>query len=125
MLGSKDSAATIPVSDLERAKKFYQEKLGLTQVDTEGDEAVVYQSGNTRLMVYKSQFAGKNQATAATWAVGEDIEREVKALHDKGVPFEHYDEMPGTRQGDIHVMGDMKAAWFKDPDGNIHAMVSR
>lgn len=50
----------------------------------------------------------------------------MKTLHDKGVSFEHYSDMPeATIKGDVHVMGDMKAAWFKDPDGNIHAMVSR
>jgi catechol 2,3-dioxygenase-like lactoylglutathione lyase family enzyme len=125
MLGDKDATATIPVKDLRKAKAFYENTLGLTPIDKEGDEAIVYQSGSTRLLVYKSDFAGTNQATVATWGVGNDIEREVKVLQDKGVAFEHYD-MPGaTHKGDVHVMGDMKTAWFKDPDGNIHALVSR
>ncbi len=126
MLGSKDATATIPVKDLEKAKNFYEEKLGLTPIDKEGDDAIVYKGGNTRVLVYKSEFAGTNKATVATWGVGDDIEREVKALQDKGVAFEHYSDMPeATLKGDVHVIGDMKAAWFKDPDGNIHAMVSR
>lgn len=126
MLGDKDATATVPVKNLEKAKQFYEGTLGLTPVDNEGEEAIVYQSGSTRLLVYKSEFAGTNKATVATWGVGDDIEREVKTLHDKGVAFEHYSDMPqATIEGDVHVMGDMKAAWFKDPDGNIHAMVSR
>jgi len=126
MLGDKDATATIPVKSLEKAKQFYEGTLGLTPIDNEGEEAIVYKGGNTRVLVYRSEFAGTNKATVATWGVGEDIEREVKSLRDKGVAFEHYADMPETTlKGDVHEMGDMKAAWFKDPDGNIHAMVSR
>jgi hypothetical protein len=76
-------------------------------------------SGNSTIEIYKSDFAGTNKATALTWKVGDSIEEEVKALREKGVEFEHY-EMPGTKlEGDVHVMEGMKAAWFKDPDGNI------
>jgi catechol 2,3-dioxygenase-like lactoylglutathione lyase family enzyme len=68
--------------------------------------------------VYESKFGGTNQATSATWVV-DDIRAEVDELKAKGVTFEYY-EFPGvTYDGDIHVMGSMKAAWFKDPDGNI------
>ena len=126
MLAAKDVAATIPVKDLEKAKRFYQDTLGLTPVDTEDGEAVVFEAGRSRVLVYRSQFAGTNKATAATWGVGNDIEREVQVLKDKGVAFEHYNDMPNTTvKGDVHVSGDMRAAWFKDPDGNILAMVSR
>ncbi len=126
MLGNKDATATIPVRNLEKAKQFYEGTLGLTPIDHEGEDAIVYKGGNTRVLVYKSEFAGTNKATVATWGVGDDIEQEVKSLTDKGVAFEHYADMPEvTLKGDVHVMGDMKAAWFKDPDGNIHAMVSR
>ena len=126
MLGSKDVAATLPVKDLEVAKKFYQETLGLTPVHKEDGEAITYRSGNTEVLVYQSQFAGTNKATAATWGVGDDIEREVETLKSKGVTFEHYTNMPNTTvQGDLHVSGDMKVAWFKDPDGNIHALINK
>jgi catechol 2,3-dioxygenase-like lactoylglutathione lyase family enzyme len=124
MLGGKDAAATIPVRDLKAAKKFYEGTLGLKQTDAQESEAVTYKSGSTNILVYRSQYAGTNKATAATWGVGSDIEKVVQALKAKGVSFEHYD-MPGmTRKGDVHVADNMKAAWFKDPDGNIHALVS-
>lgn len=124
MLGGKDAAATIAVRDLQAAKRFYEGTLGLKQIDAQEPEAVVYQSGSSRILVYRSQYAGSNKATAATWDVGDDLERVVEALTAKGVAFEHYD-MPGmTRQGAVHVAGGMRAAWFKDPDGNIHALIS-
>jgi hypothetical protein len=60
-----------------------------------------------------------------TWVVGEDIKSVVQQLKAKGITFEHYD-MPGvTREGDVHIAGDMKVAWFKDPDGNILNIASR
>jgi catechol 2,3-dioxygenase-like lactoylglutathione lyase family enzyme len=125
MLGNKDAAANIAVRDLETAKKFYQDILGLTQIGVEGQEVIVFKSGNSIINVYRSQYAGTNQANAVTWVVGEDIEGVVQQLKTKGVAFEHYD-IPGvTRQGDIHVADNMKVAWFKDPDGNILNITSR
>ena len=125
MLGNKDAAANIAVRDLETAKVFYQDTLGLAQVSVEGQEAIVFKSGNSTVIVYRSQYAGTNQATAVTWVVGKELEVVVQQLKAKGVAFEHYD-MPGvTLEGDIHVAGDMKVAWFKDPDGNILNIASR
>jgi catechol 2,3-dioxygenase-like lactoylglutathione lyase family enzyme len=124
MLGSKDALATIAVRDIEAAKKFYDGTLGLKLADSQEPEALVYKSGNSRVLVYQSQYAGTNKATAATWGVGDEIEGVVQTLKAKGVVFEHYD-LPGmTRKGDVHVGGNLKAAWFKDPDGNILALVS-
>ena len=118
MLSKYDAIPTVAVKNLAAAKKFYEGTLGLKQIDAEGDEVAVYQNGDTRLNVYRSQFAGTNKATAVTWAV-DDVEREVSELKSKGVAFEHYD-MPGVQwEGDVMVGGPMKAAWFKDPDGNI------
>jgi catechol 2,3-dioxygenase-like lactoylglutathione lyase family enzyme len=124
MLGGKDVAATIAVRDTKAVKKFYQDILGLALVDDAMPDAVVYRSGSSKVLVYQSQYAGTNKATAATWDVGDDIEKIVQALKAKGVSFEHY-ELPGmTRKGDVHVAEGMKAAWLKDPDGNILALVS-
>ena len=119
MLGDKDAVANIAVKNLEIAKKFYEGTLGLTQIGAEGQEVIVFRSGSSTIYVYKSQYAGTNQATALTWVVGKDIEGVVRKLKDKGVTFEHYDMPDVTREGDIHVAGNMKVAWFKDPDGNI------
>ena len=123
MLGDKDAAANIAVKNLETARKFYEGTLGLTQVDAEGQELIVFRSGNSTINVYRSDYAGTNKATAVTWTL-DDVEGAVRSLKAKGVKFEHYD-MPGmTRQGDVHIGGDMKVAWFKDPDGNILNIVS-
>lgn len=125
MLGSKDAVANIAVKNLETAKRFYEGTLGLKPIDSEDDELVVYKSGNTALNVYRSQYAGTNKATAVTWSVGDDLEGVVRALKAKGVSFEHYD-MPGAKlEGDVHVFGDMKVVWFKDPDGNILNLINR
>jgi len=118
MLSENSVAPTIAVKDLSKARKFYEDSLGLKQISTMGDEAILYKSGNSQIMVYRSQYAGTNEATAMSWEVG-DVEAEVRALKGKGIKFEHY-TLPGmTLEGDIHVGGGMKAAWFKDPDGNI------
>ena len=122
MLGDYDALATIAVKNLGAARKFYEGKLGFKLVHTEGDQAVRLKSGKSQLLVYQSQFAGTNKATAATWMV-KDVEGLVKDLKAKGVAFEHYN-LPGlTLKGDVHVAGPHKNAWFKDPDGNILALV--
>ena len=123
MLANSNATANVAVKDLAKAKAFYEGTLGLEQVHNEGDELIVYKSGDTAINVYHSQFAGTNKATAVTWMVGGEIGKIVKALKAKGVAFEHYD-MPGlTLEGDIHVGHGMKVAWFKDPDGNILNLV--
>jgi catechol 2,3-dioxygenase-like lactoylglutathione lyase family enzyme len=123
VLATTDAIATCAVKDIEKAKKFYEGTLGLTPLPAEEAGVLSYKSGKSSLLVYQSQYAGTNKATAATWAVN-DLEATVRALKAKGVRFEHYD-LPGTtRNGDIHGSGRTKAAWFKDPDGNILALVS-
>jgi catechol 2,3-dioxygenase-like lactoylglutathione lyase family enzyme len=88
MLGTQDAVATVAVKNLAAAQKFYEGALGLKPIDAEGEEVVVYQSGNSRLNVYRSKYAGTNKATAVTWAV-ENVEAEVDALKARGVAFEH------------------------------------
>lgn len=118
MLSDKDAAANIAVKNLEAARKFYEDILDLTQVGAEGEELIVFRSGNSTINVYRSQYAGTNKATALTWEV-DAVEDVVCALKAKGVTFEHYDMPDTTLEGDVHVASDMKVAWFKDPDGNI------
>src|SRR3954468_19416788 len=124
MLADHDAVAMIAVKDLAVARRFYEGVLGLEPVDAQGEELVVFRSGATVVNVYRSQYAGTNRATAVTWAVGDDVDRLVEALKAKGVTFEHYD-MPGmTREGDVHVGGPIRVAWFKDPDGSILSIVN-
>jgi catechol 2,3-dioxygenase-like lactoylglutathione lyase family enzyme len=123
MLENQDAIATIAVKDVQKARTFYEGKLGFKQEPTEEEGVLAYKTGKSSVLVYESQYAGTNKATAATWVVGGELERIVQSLKGKGVTFEHYD-LPGTtRQGDVHVAGKTKAAWFKDPDGNILALV--
>jgi catechol 2,3-dioxygenase-like lactoylglutathione lyase family enzyme len=123
MLGDNDAIATVAVKDLNVAKKFYEGALGLKAKASQQKEVLEYKSGKSTLFVYRSGYAGTNKATAATWVV-DDTDEVVRTLKAKGVTFEHYD-LPGlTLKGDVHVAGKMKAAWFKDPDGNILALIS-
>ena len=124
MLGDKDAMATIAVKDTGVARKFYEGKLGLKLVPSEESGVVGYKTGNSTIMVYESEFAGTNKATAATWVVGAQVDKIVKALKAKGVAFEHYDLPETTREGDVHVSGKVRVAWFKDPDGNILSIVN-
>ena len=89
----------------------------------EGQELIVYKSGHSKLNVYRSSYAGTNKATAVTWVVGDDVEGVVRELKAKGVTFEHYDEGPlKTNEKGIATPGP-KQAWFKDPAGNILAVL--
>ena len=124
MLRDTDAVATLAVKDLDKAATFYEETLGLSRADGEDDEALVFESGDTTINVYQSSFAGTNKATALTWVV-DDLEDVVDTLKARGVKFEHYDLPDTTRKGDIHVSGDIKVAWFKDPDGNILSIANR
>jgi len=124
VLADKDAMATIAVKDTKVAQKFYEGTLGLKPAPEQEPGVLAYKSGQSTVLIYESQHARTNKATAATWVVGADLEGVVRALKAKGVTFEHYD-LPGTtRQGDVHVAGKTKVAWFKDPDGNILSIVS-
>lgn len=122
MLGEAKFIPIISVKNIEKAKDFYTNTLGCTYVrEVEGGH--IFASGGVEFFMYESEFAGTNQATAASWHV-DDIEAVVEDLKAKGVTFEHYDFEWAKLEGDVHVMGDgsSKAAWFKDPDGNILAL---
>lgn len=123
MLQNETAIPTIAVKDLTRAKQFYQGTLGLTPVGGENNEVAVFKSGDSVINVYRSQYAGTNEATALTWSVV-DVDATVAELKQKGVRFEHYDMPQMKREGDVHVAGGIKAAWFKDPDGNILGIVN-
>lgn len=124
MLRDANVQPMLPVKDLKAAQKFYESTLGFEKVGGEPDTAVTFKSGNTTLVVYRSEFAGTNKGTAALWEL-DDVDGTVKQLKAKGVKFEHYD-MPGlTLDGDIHRAGKFSVAWFKDPAGNILSVQNR
>lgn len=122
-LSDNKVTATIAVSDLARAREFYEGKLGLSSVG--GDESahvVVYGCGEgSELIVYVSEHAGKATATVATWKV-DDIERTVDELSSKGIAFEQYDEPLKTDEKGILRSEQGGVAWFRDPDGNTIAV---
>ena len=112
----------LAVKDVARARRFYTDTMGL-QEDRDGMDGVLqFRSGDAVFVVYPSEYAGTNEATALTWVVGDQLEKVVEALRAKGVTFEHYDLPDTVRKGDIHQSGPIRNAWFKDPDGNIHAL---
>lgn len=119
MLKDHDASAIVAVRDVERARRFYAETLGLEPVGAGGDGPMVFRTGATRLCVYPSEFAGTNQANAVVWGVGEALESLVADLRRKGVTFERYDVEGATFADGVHRFGDFRAAWFRDPDGNI------
>ena len=124
MLGDKNAVATIAVKDLETARKFYEGKLGLKPAERQEPGSLTLKSGSSSIFLYESQYAGTNKATALTWG-DVDVDAIVRDLKAKGVSFEHYDMPDTTREGDVHVAGDLRLAWLKDPDGNILALAGK
>ncbi len=119
MLKDTSSSAIVAVSDIDRARRFYEGVLGLTVEDEAMGEVLTFRTGATRLVVYRSDEAGSNRANAVVWGVGDEIDAITADLRGKGVTFEHYD-MPGVTYADgIHSGGGFRMVWFKDPDGNI------
>jgi catechol 2,3-dioxygenase-like lactoylglutathione lyase family enzyme len=117
------AAATLPVSDVARAKEFYEGKLGFV-LEEENAGGLLYRVSDSYVFVYPTQFAGTNQATACSFDV-EDIAAAVAELRGKGVTFEEYD-FPGLKTVDgIADLEGEQGAWFKDPDGNILALGQR
>src|SRR5687768_7207490 len=120
MLNNSDAIATVGVRDLAAARQFYGTVLGLEEAGGADCPGVLtYRSGNSRIFVYESDYAGTNQATGITWEVGNKIGEIVAALKSRGVRFEHYNFDGMRLEGDIHVGDQLKVAWLKDPDGNI------
>jgi catechol 2,3-dioxygenase-like lactoylglutathione lyase family enzyme len=114
--------AYIPAKDMTRARQFYEGKLGFEPKE-EVDGGVAYPfAGGTAAFLYPTPNAGTSKASQAFWQV-DDIEREVAELKSRGVVFEHYDVPGGTGAGDIVTAGGAKAAWFKDSEGNIMAVI--
>ena len=120
MFENSIAMATLPASDLERARRFWRETFGIEpgRSDMGGD---VYLVGKVPVIVYESQFAGTNRATSLT-IMTDDLERDMAALREKGVTFHDYD-LPGltTENGVVQMEGE-RGAWFDDSEGNIIAL---
>jgi catechol 2,3-dioxygenase-like lactoylglutathione lyase family enzyme len=125
-LSESQVESTIAVSDMDRAKEFYEGKLGLSDGEDGGDGGRTYScGGGTKIHVYPSpENAGKSGATLAAFLV-QDVERTVDELTAAGVNFEQYGEPFDTDTKGIARMGDDAVAWFKDPDGNTLAIGSQ
>ena len=124
MLGSKNAGATLAVSDLQRARDYYENMLGLEPLQ-EDPGSILYKSGNSVLLVYASEYAGTNQATAATWAVGDDLDAIVQRPQDQGRHVRALRRLAGhDARGRCARDGEVKGVWLKDPDGNILSLVS-
>lgn len=124
MLESEDAVATVAVKNLIAAAKFYEGKLGLKKVVSDEMQVLVYKTGSSKLLVYESQFAGTNKASSVTWIV-DDVDGIVNELKGKDVTFERYDFPEVKHEGDVHVFGKRRSAWFTDPDGNILALANK
>jgi catechol 2,3-dioxygenase-like lactoylglutathione lyase family enzyme len=119
MLTSSKVTANVPVSDLDRARRFYADTLGLTPSDENPGGLIYTTEGGTTFFLYQTEYAGKAEHTIAQWHVG-NVDDEVRQLKAKGLTFEHYDMPDVTWDGDVARMGGMgSAAWFKDSEGNI------
>ena len=122
MLKSAPLYAYVPVSDVARARKFYEDKLGLGKGQASGPGLMFKCSGDTGFFLYPTPNAGTNQSSCAFWQVG-DIQATVAWLKGRGVVFEEYDTPDMKTEGSIFTGGGAMAAWFKDTEGNIMAVV--
>lgn len=121
MLTQSRVEANVPAADLGRARRFYEEKLGMTPTGGVEDVWLTYETAaGTRFNLYRTDHAGEAGHTIAQWHV-DDLDGEVRDLTAKGVAFETYPDMPGVQwDGVIASMGGMgRAAWFRDSEGNI------
>jgi catechol 2,3-dioxygenase-like lactoylglutathione lyase family enzyme len=120
MLSDLDPMPTLAVSDLQRARDFYEDVLGF-QPQGEPAEGVVYKSGAGTILVYPSAYAGTNKATAVSFQVSAaTFDNEVAGLRDRGITFDVFEMDPITWDNGVASMPDgSRAAWFSDPDGNI------
>jgi catechol 2,3-dioxygenase-like lactoylglutathione lyase family enzyme len=122
MFANRPVYATLPAADLNRAKRFYAEKLGLTPA-SEAPGGIFYQCGSqTRFFVYPSQGTASGTHTQMTWTV-DNLETEVVGLKARGVVFEEYDQPNLRTVNSITTMGRIKTAWFKDSEGNLLGLV--
>jgi catechol 2,3-dioxygenase-like lactoylglutathione lyase family enzyme len=128
MLGKAEIAAIVPVSNVDKAVDYYGGVLGL-ELDVRRDDLAQnreaeFRGSDGKLVVYESVAAGQSRGTLAAFRV-EDIEAVVTGLRERGVAFEEYDLPDLKTENGIASIGDLRAAWARDPDGNIIAFEER
>jgi len=123
MLSSAPIRAYIPATDIRRARKFYEQTVGLIPKQ-EYAGGVIYECGGTDVFMYPTPNAGTSKASQAFWQVN-DVEAEVADLQSRGVVFEEYNWPGITMKNSIATAGGAKTAWFKDTEGNILAISQR
>lgn len=122
MLQNAPMYAYIPVKDLARARQFYEEKIGLRPKEEQAGGVVYEFARHTACFMYSTPNAGTSRASQAFWQV-DDLEREVAELKRRGVKFEEYDTPQVKTENGIATGGGARAAWFRDTEGNIMALV--
>ena len=128
MLKDAEVFAYVPVVEMARARNFYENIVGLAP-DNPSEHGTTYKcAGGTAFFAYVTEFAGTSKASTLFWTV-DDIDTEVKQLKANGVVFEHYESNEWMTVGDDDIArfkdetGATPAAWFKDPDGNVLALI--
>ena len=119
MLKDKTSSAIVAVSDLERARDFYTNTLGLEPRGDDMEGVLGYRTGDTLLVVYRSEGGRPGTGNAVAWSGGNDVEAIAEALRAKGVTLEEYPELGMDIDRGVHRRDGFAGIWFKDPDGNI------
>lgn len=119
MLKDKTSSAIVAVSDIDRAHEFYANTLGLKEGDEDQDGVLGFKTGDSWLVVYKSDDVRPGTGNAVAWGGGNDVETIAADLRAKGVTLEEYPEMGMEIVNGVHKADGFAGIWFKDPDGNI------
>ena len=119
MLKDKTSSAIVAVSDLERARDFYTNTLGLEPSGDEMGGVLGYRTGDTHLAVYRSEGVRPGTGNAVAWSGGDDVEAIAQTLRAKGVTLEEYPDLGMDIDRGVHKQDGFAGIWFKDPDGNI------
>lgn len=119
MLKDKTSNAIVAVSDLERARNFYTDMLGLEPRGGGVEGVLEYRTGNSSLAVYRSEGVRPGTGNAVAWSGGNDVEAIAEDLRAKGVTLEEYPDLGMDIDRGVHRSDGFAGIWFKDPDGNI------
>jgi catechol 2,3-dioxygenase-like lactoylglutathione lyase family enzyme len=125
MFDSAQFHVTLPAADMTRARAWYEDTLGLRPVETDVFDGSWYETGGMRFLLYPSQAAGTNQATAASFSP-DDFDSAMALLRDRGVTFDDFDYGEfKTVNGVLELPDGRRGAWFKDSEGNILNILSQ